>query len=382
MKREAHIGRWLRAGLMLLVVATCLQTTLGASEPKRVAANLVFWDQARGFEAIAANVDLLSEVTPVWYHLAADGTVKAYEKSKGTTYEDPAVLSFLRKAGVRVVPAVSNVVDGEWDGPLVSHIIADPQRMAAHVSNLVDLAVSRGYDGLDLDYESLAASDRAAFTAFVTHLAGALHAKGKVLTVNVHPKTSEPGTWGGPIAQDWAAIGAVADQVRVMMYDYHWSSSDAGPIAPVNWVAGVLSFARTMIPAGKIMQGVPFYGYDWVGRTGSPVVWGDAMALADKRGTTINWDRDSAAPWFQYSDQGGEHAVWFENATSVDAKLQLANAYGVGGVVVWRVGGEDPATWSALRSRFHRPSNPLTGGVPSTLVTAPALLASANGTGF
>jgi spore germination protein YaaH len=134
------------------------------------------------------------------------------------------------------------------------------------------------------------------------------------LTVNVYAKTSEPGTWDGPKAQDWTAIGNVADQVRIMTYEYHWSTSDAGPIAPVDWVDQVLSFARSVIPAHKIMEGVPLYGYDWTGRSGAPIVFEAAMALSAQRA--------------------------------------LAGSHPIGGVTLWRLGGEDPAAWLALRSRF------------------------------
>jgi spore germination protein YaaH len=89
----------------------------------------------------------------------------------GATYEDPSILAFLRKRGILVIPSVTNIVDGLWDGPLVSRIIADQALATANIDNLVQLAVARGYDGIDLDYEELAASDRTAYTAFVVQLA-------------------------------------------------------------------------------------------------------------------------------------------------------------------------------------------------------------------
>jgi spore germination protein YaaH len=268
-------------------------------------------------------------------------------------YEDPSILACLRERGILVIPSVTNIVDGVWNGPLVSRIIANPDLTAANIYNLVQLAVTRGYDGIDLDYEELAASDRTAYSAFVAQLAAALHAAGKLLTVNVYAKTSEPGTWNGPKAQDWTAIGNVADQVRIMTYEYHWSTSDAGPIAPVEWVDQVLSFARSVIPVHKIMEGVPLYGYDWTGRSGTPIVFEEAMALSAQHGAPVNWDTSSASPRLEYVAQQKRHAVWFENAASVDAKLALAGSHDIGGVTLWRLGREDPAAWLALRSRFN-----------------------------
>jgi spore germination protein len=321
-----------------------------AATAKRVSGNLVFWDQTRGFDVIVANADVFSEISPFWYRVEADGTVVPFTTSWGASYEDPVILSFLRSRGILVIPTVANILDGVWDGAMVSGILADPAVTAVNIDNLVRLAVANGYDGIDLDYENLPASDRTAFTNFTTRLAAALHANGKLLTVNVYAKTAEPGDWNGPQAQDWWALGQAADQLRIMIYEYHWSTSAAGPIAPVNWVSDVLAFARSTIPSSKIMHGLPLYGYDWVGRSGVDHVWTETMALAAQYGATIDWDAVSATPWFEYTAKRTRHTVWFENALSADAKLQVNTAHDVAGVAVWRLGGEDPEVWSAVRA--------------------------------
>ena len=113
-------------------------------------------------------------------------------------------------------------------------------------------------------------------------------------------------------AQDYAAIGRVADQVRVMAYDYHWSTSAPGPIAPVDWVRDVLDYSLTRIPADKIVLGVPLYGYDWVGDTGTPVSWEQVYELAQEHQAAVQWDGASQSPWLTYTDaQGRQHEVWF-----------------------------------------------------------------------
>src|SRR5437899_4460265 len=186
-----------------------------ASLSKRVSGNLVFWDQSRGFDVIRANADLFSDISPFWYRVEADGHVTPYTTEGGVSCEDPSILSFLRANGILVIPTVANILNGVWDGTLVSRIIADPALTTVNIESLVQLAVTQGDDGIDLHYENLSASDRLAFTSFVNQLAVALHANGKLLAVNLYAKTSEPGAWSGPQAQDWWAIGQVVDQVRI-----------------------------------------------------------------------------------------------------------------------------------------------------------------------
>lgn len=345
--------------LLACSLAVCLALMSLGARPRaaatmRVSGSLVFWDQVRGFEAILAHIDTLTEISPFWYYVADDGGVQPYTTAAGGTYEDAAILASLRRHGLLVIPTVANIRDGQWNGPLVGRILADPSRRAAHVRRLVALAVDRAYDGIDIDYEDLAASDRPAFSTFVRELADALHAERKLVTVNVYAKTSEPGGGGGPQAQDWAALGRAADEVRLMTYEYHWSTSEAGPIAPITWVADVLRFARSVIPPERIVQGVPFYGYDWIGRSGTPQVWEDVMTQVERHRVSVNWDATSAAPWFEYGSGRERHTVWFENALSVEGKLHVGRAHGIGGVMLWRLAGEDPAVWPALRSAAVR----------------------------
>jgi spore germination protein YaaH len=343
-----------------------------ATVAKRVSANLVFWDQARGFDSIVANADVLSEISPFWYRVLADGRVVPYTTAAGASYEDPAIVEFLRSRGIRVIPTVANIIDGVWDGALASKVIADPRLRDVNVAALVNLAVAGGYDGIDLDYENLRASDRAAFTSFVEQLAAALHAQGKLLSVNVYAKTSEPGTWDGPQSQDWWAIGQAADQVRIMTYEYSWSTSPPGPVAPVNWVNDVIAYATSQISPAKIVQGIPFYGYDWVGQRGMDLVWTQAMDLASRFAAPLMWDSASASPWFEYVSGSARHTVWFENGSSVGAKLGVARIHDIGGIAMWRLGGEDPANWSAVRAEFGGTPPPPDTIPPSVSISSPA----------
>ncbi len=170
--------------------------------------------------------------------------------------------------------------------------------------------------------------------------------------MTVHAKTAEPGTWPGARAQDWRAIGAAADEVRVMAYDYTSAGSPPGPVAPAAWVDQVLELATSLVPRDRIVLGVPTYGYDWTaGAEGTAVQWADVQAIADARNASPQWDSDHSAPWLRYTDERGrDHTVWYENARSLATKLDVARRHGVDRLVLWRLGGEDPDIWWTLRA--------------------------------
>lgn len=341
----AFVGRSLgyRFGSQALIVPR-------SSEYHQVIGYYPYWDRERGLSSIRTYNRLMTEVSPFWYTLDASGEIVLFEQGG---YEDPELVASLQAKGLNVTPSLANLNAQGWDPVTVSQLINDPEAAARHISSIVNLVVSKHYDGIDLDYEQLNDGDRDAFSRFVKDLASALHAEGKTLSVTVHPKTSDTGFPNGPTAQDWSRIGQVADQVRIMVYDYHWATSSPGPIAPINWVKQVAAYAVTTIPGDKIILGFGLYGYDWGADRADTLVWEDLMWLAGQYGSSVNWDEASMSPWFEYTDSNGiQHNVWFENNESISAKLDIVNEYGVGGVHFWHLGGEDPQVWEVVQAKL------------------------------
>lgn len=317
---------------------------------RRVIGYLVPWDQEPGFQTIKTHYSEFTEITPFWYRLDSSGKINYFGDN---SYEDPEIIAFLRQKGIRITPAIANIYEEVWDAAAVSNIINNTTTTDEHIKDIVALVTSKDYDGIDIDYEALYDNDRAAFSAFIKRLSMALHNENKTLSVTVYAKTSEPGHSGGPSAQDWKAIGEVVDQVRVMVYDYHWSTSGPGPIAPINWAKQVAAFAVTKIPKEKLILGFALYGYDWVGNKGEPTTWQELTQRASRYKATVNWDEDSMSPWFKYIDaENVQHTSWFEVARSIDLKLEIVNQYQLSGSHFWRLGGEDPQVWQSVHSKF------------------------------
>ncbi len=291
-------------------------------------------------QTLQENQDLVREVNFVWYTLEPDGVIQGAVQS-------PQALEKARSAGLRVVPSIANA---GFSRDNVMAAIGDPAKRTEHVQAIVQLVLENGYDGIDIDYESLAAEDREPFTRFIEELAVALHAEDKLLSIAVHAKTDDAGSWSGPAAQDWARLGAAVDLFKIMTYDYHWATSEAGPLAPLDWVDQVLTYAATVVPPAKTYVGLPFYGYDWVGQSARDYVWRDTVKLVEQEGVTVQRDPTSGEAWFTYDDD--RHTVYFVDAAAVQAKLEFifARHPELAGVAIWRLGGEDPGNWTEFRS--------------------------------
>ena len=361
MLKPFRLGCLLIATAGLLFLATrYLARELAVPEPlNRVAAWMpTSWDTQRAGASWEAHREHIQELSPVWYQLdaAADGSINRYGGAC-----DGVLVAEAHAGGTLVLPLINNYYEGVgFDATPVSTVAHSPTLRAAHVATLVSETLACGYDGIDLDYESLnGEDDREPFSLLVEELAAALHAQGKLLSVTVHPKTSEPGSWKGPQAQDWSRIGAAADRFRVMTYSYHWSTSGPGPIAPLFWVEEVIRFAVQEVDPHEVYMGIHFYGLDWGEGPAESLVWEEVQDLLTAQGAERQWTaRDGsnqpvAEPWLTYTVGSTAHEVWYADGESVAARLPLVARYGLGGIAVWRLGGEDPAAWGAIAAVLH-----------------------------
>ena len=160
-------------------------------------------------------------------------------------------------------------------------------------------------------------------------------------------------------AHDYPALGEVSNRVLLMTYEWGYTYGPAMAVAPVNRVREVLDYAVSEIPRDKIYMGIPNYGYNFilpyiqdVSRAAS-VSNVEAVQIAADVGSPIQYDEEAQSPFFIYFDnQGREHQVWFEDARSIEAKLDLFTEYDFIGVGYWNIMRYFPQNWLVLSSLY------------------------------
>lgn len=323
------------------------------SNSREVLGWIPFWDQQRAYQSFSNNADVFTHISLFWYLVRSDGSVKKYIYAN----EDKTIINFAHSKGVKVLALVANLPDedegGDWDASRVEKVIGSASARKKHVADLVSLVNKYGFDGINIDYEALEEFQKESFTLFIKDLSEQMHSRGKVVAVALHPKKREgdPNYSNGSQAQDWGKLGKYADQLHIMNYEEHWETSPPGPTASVPWVESILSYAKKLIPNGKIFAGVPLYGYDWDGSSKAEgVTFTQVQSLVKKYNPKIVWDSRAKTNYFSYRDDSTSHTVWYEDNRSVSAKLNLFNNMGLNNTAFWRLGGEDPRVWTTLRN--------------------------------
>lgn len=262
--------------------------------------------------------------------------------------------------------------DGQFNNYLISQIVNNIDARKVLKDNLVTQITERGFEGVDIDFEFILASDRDAFVDFVAYMQQSLSPLGATVSVALAPKTSD--TQKGLLyeGKDYARLGAVADYVLLMTYEWGYTYGPPMAVAPLNKVREVVEYALTVIPADKIHLGIPNYGYDWT----LPYVRGESKAvtlgnveatqLAITNGVPIQYDEVALSPFFRYntasnagspagspeSDSYTEHEVWFEDARSINEKLALAEEYNLRGFSCWQIMELFRPLWLLSADRF------------------------------
>lgn len=276
---------------------------------------------------------------------------------------DERLLTLCREYGVIPMLTLTSINEnGSFSTDKVDLLLSSPELYGEVASALAKRAVTKGYGGVDLDFEYIPTERAEAYADFARNVKEALP-NGYELFVSLAPKTSnnQPGLLYEGHRYD--LLGGIAD--RVLLMTYEWGYKYGGPLAvsPLPQVERVLRYGVSEINPGKIFMGVPNYAYDWelpyirgetVAETISNV---DALRLATNRRVDIKFDDSAETPYFNYyapRAAGGiaEHVVWFDDARSMAAKLPLISRYALGGGGVWNVTRYFPALWTVMSTLF------------------------------
>jgi len=293
-------------------------------------------DATGSYPSLKSFSSSLSAVGPFWYKITKDGSIE--------TKESKTVYDTMHQLGLKVYPLVTNKSEA------TDSILGDQDIRTIATDNIVKVVKDDGYDGINIDFELLDPKHRKDLTAFMEELYPKLKAINKTVIISVFPQVEVHESVSG--AYDYPQLAKCTDYIQIMTYDKHWSTSEPGAIAPIDWYEKNIQYAIEKCGgANKVLVGVGVYGYDWdANKNGDTITYGSAMALAKEKGVQVKYDEAVEAPYFKYDD----HEVWFENARSTATKLKVIAKYNPAGIAIWRLGQEEPEMWQEIDQIFPK----------------------------
>ena len=303
-------------------------------------------------DVLQSTLPYLTYLSIFSYQVRTDGTLKGID--------DAGPIRISRAAGTAPLMVITNIEEGSGFSSEIAHeILINPQTQEALIGNVIAVLAGSNYYGLIIDFEYLFPEDRQNYNDFVSRVVNRLRPMGYKVMVALAPKTSADQKGLLYEAHDYPAIGALADFVIPMTYEWGYLRGPAEAVAPINKVRQVLDYAVSVIPSEKILMGMPNYGYDWT----LPFVKGSvariltnygAVMLALRVGARIQYDYTAQAPYFNYYDnERRRHEVWFDDARSYYARLGLIDVYNLGGVSYWTTNNYFAPNWTVLDAMYN-----------------------------
>ena len=323
-----------------------------------------------GFYAISSYSQLslmnsMDAVSAGWSRMTWDGTTAllATTTADGNEYAVPQgyeeVVAQAENNGVKL--HLNVFMEGEDLKALLSS--ADGRAQAVE-QILGELTVSyktvgrNPYSGVTIDFEGLRSADAAAFTAFLTDLAQQVRALDKSLYVCVSPALTTGSYYDG---YELGKIAALADKVILMAYDYEDRSMAAGasaltaaPTSPMDQVYWSLKTAVDQVTAAgqsadKLVLGLSCKNVAWkvssttdltLAASAPFYISNDTLAQRlGQSGTVRGRSNTFRCPYAVYTTEDGSACfVWYDDAESVQARIDTAKLLGITGVSVWRLG--------------------------------------------
>ncbi|PYE55424.1 glycosyl hydrolase family 18 protein [Deinococcus yavapaiensis] len=270
---------------------------------------------------------------------------------------------------------------GEYSGFVGA---ASDANRAKFIDNLLALVDSYGFDGIDLDWEPIQATDQAPLKA----LAAGLKAKrpGLILTLPIGWVNSTYPQWNA--TPYYADIAPLFDRLNIMSYAMNgvydgWQSWHSSALSghsattPSSVESSVNAYLNVGVPAAKLGVGIGFFGSCYTGVTGPKQSSSIMKLVADDNVMSYTnimtqyynanvklWDDGAKVPYLSSQTGLGPKAcnfVSYEDPQSIALKGQFAQSKGLGGAIVWNInqgylpnapiGSRDPLM-DAVRSAF------------------------------
>lgn len=310
---------------------------------------------------VPASLETITHLAYFNLHLNSDGSL--YTKVNRRE-EDPGYTNYkrllARTIDIGTKPLILTFMPNSQDA--LSSILTSSRTRKNTISTILALLQQSSASGVNIDFEptgDIPLALRSSFTLFIQELSQQLTMNHQSLSISIYPSAAaRPRLW------NLAELGSFADYFVVMTYDYTMPASTlAGPNSPLRG-AGTLfehdivkniSEISRLVPARKLLLGIPLYGYEWNtvdSSKYSPAESRGSVASLERIDKMLNdktlelvWDRNSLTPYGVASTDGQVSQIYFENETSIRLKLDFVKSAGLGGIAIWALGYEGNNTW-------------------------------------
>ena len=316
-------------------------TSISMDEKVRLGFHQVTRQEANNtLESYVSVTKDMNVIVPTWFNVISDdGT---YNSLASKEYVDKA-----HEMGLQVWAMVENVSTQESVKNLnTKTLMSSTSTRRKLIENLMKEADTYGFDGFNLDFESLKAEAGPHYVQFIREMSVSCRQKGLVLSVDNYVPSPYSAFYNR------REQGIVADYVIVMGYDEHYAGGDAGSVASISYVKDGIENTLKEVHKEKVINAVPFYTRVWTVNEGKTT--SKAYGIADARQwvadnhVDLTWDQELGQFYGSTVNGNGEQYIWMEDEKSMALKIGLVKDFDLAGVACWKLGFESSDIWDIV----------------------------------
>ncbi len=291
-------------------------------------------------EGLLANTKAINTISPTWFALSDN-------EGNFTSLADKSYVDFMHQRGIEVWALIDNFTGriGE-ESVNTKEVLSSTTKRTNLIQNLMGQVLANGIDGINVDFEQVPREAGEDYIQFLRELSVACRLNQIVLSVDNYVPTEYTAYYNRE------EQGIIADYIIIMGYDEHYSGSEIGSIASINYVEGGIKDTLNEVPKEKVINAIPFYAGIWATESGTTTLDKVSMSYAEKfmseKGGTADWDEVTCQNFTTFQSENTTYQIWLEDEASIQTKLNVMKNYDIAGVAGWRLGLEKPEIWDLV----------------------------------
>lgn len=316
-----------------------------------------------GYVNSFADLSTLRKTLPFLTYLSVFG-YRTTDEAEIIGVDDAQIIQLAKDYKVAPIMLLSTITTQGIGSPEVSYkLLYDQKLVDKHIGNILSILQKKGYLGVNLTFQFITEKNRQVYEDYTKKLTDRLKQKGYLVFITISENFVVEANKLTIEKINYSNIVRDVDGVTLLNLNWGYYYGPPAPVASVSITKEFLDYVNTMIPKEKIEIGVPIIGYDWelpyiIGVTrANAITLNSAIILAGDTGATIEFDEVSQTPFFEYVDKKNgiprNHIVWFVDARSIDAILNLAIEYGFRGTGIWNIMYYFPQMWVIMNTQYQ-----------------------------
>ena len=276
-------------------------------------------------------------------------------------YDDSDLIETVKQFGVMPLMLVTSVTfRGERNPEMIYEILLNPDYQDNHAESMLKILKEKGYYGVNITFTFLNETNQELYLNYLERITSRLNKEGYPVFITIDPNFLIEENQLLFEKVNYSKYNELIDETYLMRFYWGTQYGPPMPISSIENISLYVNYTKQMMDPKKINVGFPLLGYDWTlpyieGFSEANAITLDAVIdLARSMKSTILFDEVSKTPYYEYAIEASgriiQHIVWFVDARTIYAIVNLVLENGLSGTGLWNIMSYYPQLWLIINS--------------------------------